>query len=210
LEKLTKEHEKLKCSHASLVKRYENLSIEQTCTINSLSCVTQLEDENYVLKDKVERLTSKNETLQESHDELLCSHEKLMDSHIMLEIAYEIVVTTVKSYQPHTHKCTCTQVQSILSCANNCCSQESQPSVEHVLVEICDDSITKENEELKEEVERLRRDLIQWKGKCNAQPSQDNCEDMVKKLEKGSTDACIKPHQESHKPKWQVGEIQSV
>jgi hypothetical protein len=28
LEKLTKEHEKLKCSHASLVKRYENLSIE--------------------------------------------------------------------------------------------------------------------------------------------------------------------------------------
>ena len=59
LEKLTKEHEKLKCSHASLVERYENLSIEQTCTINSLSCVAQLEDENYVLKDKVERLTSK-------------------------------------------------------------------------------------------------------------------------------------------------------
>ena len=39
LEKLTKEHEKLKCSHASLVKSYENLSIEQTHTINSLSCV---------------------------------------------------------------------------------------------------------------------------------------------------------------------------
>ena len=46
-----------------------------------------------------------------------------------------------------------------------------QPSVEHVLVEICDDSITKENEELKEEVEWLKRDLIQLKGKCNAQPS---------------------------------------
>ena len=39
LEKLTKKHEKLKCSHASLVQRYENLSIEQTHTINSLSCV---------------------------------------------------------------------------------------------------------------------------------------------------------------------------
>ena len=126
--------------------------------------------------------TSKNEILQEDHDELLCSHEKLMDSHLMLEIAHEVVATTVKSYQPHTHKCTCTQVPFILSCANNCCYQASQPSVEHVLVEICDDSITKENEELKEEVERLRRDLIQWKGKCNAQPSQDNCKDMVKKL----------------------------
>jgi hypothetical protein len=88
LEKLTKKHEKLKCSHASLVERYENLSIEQTRTINSLSCVAQLEDENYVLKEKVKRLTSMNEILQEDHDELLCSHEKLMDSHLMLEIAH--------------------------------------------------------------------------------------------------------------------------
>jgi hypothetical protein len=127
LEKLTKKHEKLKCSHASLVKRYENLSIEQTRAINSLYCVAQLEDENYLLKDKVERLTSKNEILQEDHDELLCYHEKLMDSYLMLEIAHEVVVTSVKSYQPHTHKCTCTQVPYMLSCANNCCSQESQP-----------------------------------------------------------------------------------
>ena len=191
------------------------MSIEQTRTINSLSCVAKLEDENYVLKDKVKRLTSKNETLQDSHDELLCSHGKLMDSHLMLEIAHEVVVTMVKSYQPHTHKCTCTQVPFILSCANNCCYQASQPSVEHVLVEICDDSITKENEELKEEVERLKRDMIQLKGKCNAQPSQDNRKDMVKKLEKGSNEACIKPHQEGHKSnsakvKGKFEEVQSV
>jgi hypothetical protein len=118
-----------------------------------------------VLKDKVERLTSKNEILQEDYDELLCSHEKLIESHLMLEIAHEVVVTSVKSYKPHTHKCTCTQVPYILSCANNCCSQASQPSVEHVLVENCDDSITKQNEELKEAVERLKRDLIRLKGK---------------------------------------------
>ena len=41
--------------------------------------------------------------------------------------------------------------------------------------------------------------MIHLKGKCNAQPSQDNSEDMVKKLEKESTEACIKPHQEGHK-----------
>jgi hypothetical protein len=168
-----------------------------------------------MLKDKVESLTSKNETLQESHGELLCSHEKLVDSHLMLEIAHEVVVTSVKSYQPHTHKCTCTQVPYILSCANNCCSQASQPSIEHVLVETCDDSITIENEELKEEVERLRRDLIQWEGKCNAQPSQDNREDMMKKLEKGSTNACIRLHLEGHKSnngkvKGQARNVQSV
>jgi hypothetical protein len=95
-EKLTRKHEKLECSHASLVKSYENLSIEQTRTINSLFCVAKLEDENYTLKDKVKRLTSKNEILQEDHDELLCSHEKLFESHLMLEIAHEVVVTSVK------------------------------------------------------------------------------------------------------------------
>ena len=71
------------------------------------------------------------------------------------------------------------------------------------------------NEELKEEVERLKRDLIQLKGKCNAQPSQDNREDMVKKLEKGPTEACVKPHQEGHKSnigkvKGKFEEVQSV
>ena len=43
LEKLTKEHEKLKCSHDDLVQRYEEISIEQTSTSNALSCVAQLE-----------------------------------------------------------------------------------------------------------------------------------------------------------------------
>jgi predicted nuclease with TOPRIM domain len=104
LEKLIKEHEKLKCSHASLVEWYENLSIEQTSTINSLSCVSQLEDENYMLKDEVKKLSSKNNILQENHDELLCSHEKLMQSHFMLEIAHEVVATIVRSYQLLTHK----------------------------------------------------------------------------------------------------------
>jgi hypothetical protein len=42
LEKLTKEHEKLKCSHDDLVQRYEKILIEQTSTSNVLSCVAQL------------------------------------------------------------------------------------------------------------------------------------------------------------------------
>jgi sugar-specific transcriptional regulator TrmB len=92
----------------------------------------------------------------------------------------------------------------------------SKPTfVEHVLVETCDDSITKENEELKEKVERLKRDLIQLKEKCNAQPSEDNYEYMVKKLEKGSTEACMKAHRQGHnsnsgKVKGQYGEVQSI
>ena len=46
------------------------------------------------------------------------------------------------------------------------------------------------------------KDLHRLKGKSiesNIQSSQDNREDMVKKLEKGSTVTCSKCHKESHK-----------
>jgi hypothetical protein len=57
--------------------------------------------------------------------------------------------------QPLSHTCTCSQVQIDLSCTNDCLSQASQSSIEHVLVESCDDLIAKENDELKKEVEKL-------------------------------------------------------
>ena len=197
LEKLTKEHEKLKCSHDDLVQRYEKISIEQTSTSNALSCVAQLEKENTMLKNTIEKLNIENLALQEKHDMLVCSHNKFMDSHIMLEMAHEVVLTNLKSYQPHI--CTCTQIETILSCANKCCSQESQSSIELEISGISDISITQENKELKEEVGRLRRSLTLLKGKCHAQPSQDNRDNMVKKLEKGTTVACTKPLQKNTK-----------
>ena len=46
------------------------------------------------------------------------------------------------------------------------------------------------------------KDLARLKGKgieSNVQPSQDNHEDMVKKLEKGSTVTCSKCHHKGHK-----------
>jgi hypothetical protein len=46
------------------------------------------------------------------------------------------------------------------------------------------------------------KNLARLKGKSiksNVQPSQDNHEDMVKKLEKGSTITCFKCHKKGHK-----------
>jgi hypothetical protein len=91
LEKLTREHEKLKCSRDDLVQRYGKISIEQTSTSNALSCVAQLEKENTMLKNTIEKLNIENLALQEKHDMLVCSHNKFMDSHIMLEMAHEIM-----------------------------------------------------------------------------------------------------------------------
>jgi hypothetical protein len=71
LNALTKEHEKLKDSHASLVSRYENFSFEQPCATNSIYCVAQLEKVNCELKAQLEDLTSKHVALQEN---MMISH----------------------------------------------------------------------------------------------------------------------------------------
>jgi hypothetical protein len=109
-----------------------------------------------------------------------------MDDHIMLNIAHEVVIENLKSQQPHS--CRCVQIETILPCANACCSPASIsffelefPGINNVAYQ-----------ELKEENERLRMSLTQLKGKCIAQPSQDNHDDMVKKLESGTTVACTK------------------
>jgi len=53
----------------------------------------------------------------------------------------------------------------------------------------------KENDELKQEVEELKMEMTKLKSKGQVQPSQDNCDDMVKKLEKGSNSTTSTPQQ---------------
>jgi hypothetical protein len=52
--------------------------------------------------------------------------------------------------------------------------------------------IASENAELKRENEILEMELSRLKGKGHVQPSQDNYDHMVKKLEKGLTITCAK------------------
>jgi len=49
-----------------------------------------------------------------------------------------------------------------------------------MVVESCYDLIAKENDERKQEVERLMNVLAMLKSKIIVQPSQDNREEMVK------------------------------
>jgi hypothetical protein len=116
-----------------------------------------------------------------------------MDDHIMLNIAHEVVIENLKSQQPHS--CTCIQIETILPCANACCTSTSKSSLELEFLGTKDDTC----QELKEENERLRTSLTQLKGKCIAQPSQDNRDYMVKKLETGTTVACTKSLEEKVK-----------
>jgi cell division protein FtsB len=57
-------------------------------------------------------------------------------------------------------------------------------------VETCDNQIAQENNHLKREVKKLELEVNKLKKQAKVQPPQDNCNNMVKKLEKEKN-----PHQ---------------
>jgi hypothetical protein len=63
--------------------------------------------------------------------------------------------------------------------------------------------IASENDELKKEVEMLNMELSQLEGKGHVQPSQKNCNHMVKKIENGSTVTYAKLPQINFKKSYQ-------
>jgi hypothetical protein len=130
LKALNEEHEKLKHSHTSLISKHEKLEKEYDCATNVSSCVAPLKRENANLKTQLEVLTSKHVNMQKYHQVLKCSHENLQDAHVMLQVSHEVVVTSVKHFQPPTQKCTCSLNYVNCVCANSCCSQSQQSSVD--------------------------------------------------------------------------------
>jgi hypothetical protein len=83
---------------------------------------------------------------------LKCSHEDLQEAHDMLQVSHKVVITSIKHFQSHTQECTCSPNLINSSCANVCCSQIQQSSVEQINVDSCDDLIAEENNLLKLEV----------------------------------------------------------
>ena len=74
------------------------------------------------------------------------------------------------------------------SCNDLCLDSSlcNQVCVEKVVVDTCTQEVAKENEQLKQEVARLTKDLTQVKGKTEqAQLHQDNTVKGVKKLDEG-------------------------
>ena len=148
--------------------------------------MTSLKEENQQLKDQLEKISSKYVNLEVTHKELECSYENLVESHTLIDVTNEVMVNSLKFHEPLSHTCTRAQVKFDSSCANPCVSKDKLSWFDQVLVESCDDLIAHENDNLKQEVEKLKMDLSRLKGKSFAQPSQDNHDDMVKKIEKGS------------------------
>ena len=85
--------------------RYHELSNDYANATNSSTCVASLEKENQMLKAQVEKLTSEHATLQGTHVEFERSYEMLVDSHVSLQVAHEVVLTSVTHYNlSHSHE----------------------------------------------------------------------------------------------------------
>ena len=142
--------------------------------------------------NKIENLNALNDLnaiFATNYENLLCKFKLLSKEHEELKLKIESINDTNSSS---------TSCFDSIDKSNPC----NEQCYENVVVESCDDLIAKKNDELKKEVERLMKDLTRLKGKSiesNVQPSQDNREDMVKKLEKGSTVTCSKFHKKGHK-----------
>jgi hypothetical protein len=116
-----------------------------------------------------------------------CSHENIQDAYAMLQVCHEVVVTSVKHFQPATQKYTCSLNSINFICANACFSQRQQSSVEKIHVESCEDIIAQENDQLKLEVRRLKLEMVKLEGKPLRQPTQDNRDHMVNTLDSRTT-----------------------
>jgi hypothetical protein len=77
--------------------------------------------------------------MQKDYEMLNCSHEDLQVAHVILQVSHEIVVTSVKHFQPHTQECTYSPNFVNPICANAYCSQSPQSNVEQINVDSCDD-----------------------------------------------------------------------
>jgi hypothetical protein len=151
-------------------------------------------------------LNDLNASLATNYDDLLCKFKLLSEKHEELKLKIESVNDTnkfLKMKQSIPCAIPISKVDASTSCIDliddYCSKLYNEKCFENVFVESCDDHIAKENDELKQEVEMLLKDLARLKGKSIVQPSQDNYEDMVNKLKNGSIVTCFKCHQEGHK-----------
>src|SRR6185312_3423524 len=154
----------------------------------------------------LEALNDLNASLATNFEDLMCKFKLLSKEHEELKLKFESINNdSLEIKQTIPCAIPISRIDASTSCIDLIDDSFSNPCNEkcyvNVVVESCDDLIAKENDELKQEVERLMKDLHRLKGKSiesNVQPSQDNRENMVKKLEKGSTVTCSKCHKEGH------------
>ena len=175
----------------------DEISEMMTLLHNQQEYLTKQNEEIKALKSK-EKLHA---SFVSRYENLLNKFNLLDNEHKELKMKYESLESKSESSSDKSFPCNipCAISFDKVDASTSC---DLTPCNENVIVETCDDLIAKENDELKQEIERLMTDLRRLKGKYTqeqVQPSQDNTSAGVKKLEKGETVTCFKCHKEGHK-----------
>jgi hypothetical protein len=119
-------------------------------------------------KGKVEKL---NQELAKSN-ETTCS---LNSSIVALQGQYDVLLKTYQDLE--------VQFGALWSSTSKT-STNDKAYTSQVSVETCDDQIAQENNHLKRDVKKLELEVNKLKKQAKLQPPQDNCSNVVKKLEK--------------------------
>ena len=125
---------------------------------------------------KYNALNDLNATLATNYNDLLRKFQLLGKEHEELKLKIESIAKindSLETMQSTPSTNSISKVDASTSCfdlidESNPCNEKY---FEDVIVESCDDHIAKENNELKQEVERLMKDLARLKGKSIVQPS---------------------------------------
>jgi hypothetical protein len=172
---------------------------------NEIKELNALNDLSATLATNYEHLLCKFKLLGKECDEL---KSKLEKNDTKTSNSFELNESSIPCAIPIS------KVDALTSCIDLIDESCSPSCNENIVVEKCDCLIGKKNDELKEEVKWLRKRLASLMGKSKkneeqvdisqdkkskVQPSQDNRDPMVKKLEKGAIVTCYKCHGEGHK-----------
>ena len=132
--------------------------------------------------------------------EIMCKHcDELTNKIANLEA---IGITRTKAPKKKSAIIDMPKKNASTSCNDLCLDSPlcNQVCVEKVIVDTCTQEVAMENEQLKQEVARLTKDLTQVKGKIEqAQHHQDNTVKGVKKLDEGQIVVCYVCHKDGHK-----------
>jgi hypothetical protein len=148
-EAVIKQREDMLNTQANLTNRYEGLKNAYLDATNPCSNAALVEKEHQELEAKYEELNCKYVTLQADHQELKCSHEKLAESHIMLKMENEVLVNSLKSFEPHLSHSTIVLPKLDILCTNSNGPSAKRSWYDIVCEESYDDPIAQESVELK-------------------------------------------------------------
>jgi predicted nuclease with TOPRIM domain len=201
-----------------------NVSDDESDTTSLDDLVELVNEQKGMLKkqaNEIKELNTLNDlsaTLATNYEHLLCKFKLLSKECDELKSKLESNETkTSNSFKLDESSIPCVIPISKVDASTSCIDliESCSPSCNgNAVVEKCNSLIGKKNDELKQEVKWLRERLASLMGKgkhdeeqvdisqdmkSKFQPSQDNRDPMVKKLEKAATVTCYKCHGEGHK-----------